>query len=93
MVRNKCYKFFSLQNAAGVSQGKKIAVMYQNIVAVNSEAKNMTSVMFFKSTRQVKASGHLDYFRRAVWRHFIVFVVVVVVVRIHYIVTIHYICL
>ncbi len=65
MVRNKCYKFFILQNAAGVSQGKKIAVMYQNIVAVNSEAKNKTSVTFFKTIWHVEASGHLNYFRQA----------------------------
>ncbi len=40
---------------------------------VSNEAKNMASVTFFKTTRHVEASGHLDYFRQSVWRHFTVF--------------------
>ncbi len=30
---------------------------------VNSEAENMVSVRFFKTTRHLKTLGHLDYFR------------------------------
>ncbi len=41
-------------------------------VTVNSEAKNMASVMFFKTMWLVKASGHFDYFRQAVPRQFMV---------------------
>ncbi len=39
---------------------------------MNSEAKNMVSLMFFKTTWHVEASGHLDYFGQAVWVHFMV---------------------
>ncbi len=36
---------------------------------MNSKAKNMVDV---KTTWHVEASGHLDYFGRAVWKHFMV---------------------
>ncbi len=42
---------------------------------VNSEAKDMASVTFFKITWHVKASGPLCYLRQAVWRHFYGFIV------------------
>ncbi len=32
--------------------------------------KNMATVMFLKTAGHVEALEHLDYFRRAVWRHF-----------------------
>ncbi len=39
---------------------------------VNNDAKNIASVSFSQTTLLVEASGHLDYFRWAVWRHFMV---------------------
>ncbi len=36
----------------------------------NSEARNISSLTFFKTTWHVEAAGHLDYFAQAVWRHF-----------------------
>ncbi len=57
---------------------------------VNSEAKNMPSVMFFKTTWHVEALGHFDYFRWAVWRHFMVLLYVFYV---WILVTIRYNCL
>ncbi len=36
-------------------------------------AKIITSVTFFRTTRNVETSGHLNYFARALWRHFMVY--------------------
>ncbi len=41
-------------------------------VIVNSGTENTASVTFFKTTWHVEASGHLLYFGRAVWIHFMV---------------------
>ncbi len=42
---------------------------------LNSEAKNIASVTFFKTAWHVEASGHLDYFRPAVQMHFMVIMI------------------
>ncbi len=34
---------------------------------MNSGAKNMATVMFFKTAWHAGAPGHLDYFKEAVW--------------------------
>ncbi len=49
------------------------ACAFQELHAtVNSEAKNMSSATFLKTTWHDNIVGHLDYFRSVVWRHFMV---------------------
>ncbi len=49
-------------------------------VTVNSVAKNMTSMTFFKTTWHVEVSGYLGYLRWAVWRHFIIITIVIIII-------------
>ncbi len=62
--------FLSFRASDGVCARVPVSVAPFFRPLVNSEASNTTSVMFLKTTGHVEASGPLDYFGRAEWRHF-----------------------